>query len=167
MNHITKEAREEYTSTIFNALWDGKRVWDALVDMEENRHILPSKVFNCKNKSSTAGWNELKYELDWNETGLKVVLKGSVRPWMGIWEWLFADAETRCYNKAVRWLDDAADKEQSILFTVYFLAGDTPVTGAERNRELVHKFLDHIKSLQPEVSQKDANFMADVVIKGA
>ncbi len=165
MNDIQKKDREEYTSALFNALWDGKRVWDALVDMEKNRHILPSKVFNCRKRP--AGWNELKYELDWKETGLKVVLKGTTRPWMGIWEWLFADAETRCYNKAVRWLDMASDEEQHLLFTVYFLAGDTPVTGAERNRELVHKFLDHINSLQPEFSQKDANFMADVVIKGA
>ena len=164
MNDIKKKAREDYTNALFDALWDGKRVWDALCEMENKRHILPSKVFNCKNKSATAGWNELKYELDWKETGLKVVVKGSLRPWMGIWEWLFGDAKTRCYNKAVRWLDSASDEEQQFLFTVYFLAGDTPITGAERNRKLVHKFLDHISSLQPEVSQKDANFMADVVI---
>ena len=87
--------------------------------------------------------------------------------WFGIWEFFFGDAKDKCFHKAVKWLDNASDEEQNLLFTVYFLAGDTPVTGAERNRELVHKFLDHIKSLQPEVSQKDANFMADVVIKGA
>ena len=168
MNHITKKAREDYTNALFDALWDGKRVWDALCEMENERHVIPSKVLNCKNKSAWAGWNELKYELDWKETGLKVVVKGSLRPWMGIWDWLFGDAKTRCYNKAVRWLDKASDEEQPILFTVYFLAGDTPITGAERNRELVHKFVEYLDSLQPEVSQKDANFMADVVIqKGA
>ena len=167
MNDIQKKAREDYTSALFDALWDGKRVWDALCEMENERHILPSKVFNCKNKSATAGWNELKYELDWKETGLKVVVKGSVRPIFGIWEFFFGDAKDKCFHKAVKWLDNASDEEQNLLFTVYFLAGDTPVTGAERNRELVHKFLDHINSLQPEVSQKDANFMADVVIKGA
>ena len=167
MNDITKKAHEDYTNALFDALWDGKRVWDALCDMENKRHILPSKVFNCKNKSSTAGWNELKYELDWKETGLKVVVKGSLRPWMGIWDWLFGDAKTRCYNKAVRWLDSASDEEQQFLFTVYFLDKDTPITGAERNHQLVKMLLDYINSLQPEVSQKEANLKADEIIKGA
>lgn len=165
MNHITKKANEDYTNTLFDALWDGKRVWDALCEMENERHVIPSKALNCKNRSS--GWNELKYEFDWKQTGLKVVVKGNLRPLMGIWDWFFGDAKTRCYNKAVRWLDKAADEEQPILFTVYFLDKDTPVQGAERNRELVKRLLTYLNSLEPEVSQKEANLHADEIIKGA
>jgi hypothetical protein len=84
---------------------------------------------------------------------------------MGIWEFFFASAKDKCFNKAVKWLDKASDEEQSIIFTVQFLAGNTPVQGADRNRKLTKKFIDYLNSLQPEVSQKDANFMADVVIQ--
>ena len=162
MNDIQKKAREDYTNAMFDAIWDGKRVWDALCDMENNRHILPSKVLNCRNKS--AGWNEIKYEMDWKDTGLKVVIEGCLRPLMGIWEFFFGDAKDKCFNKAIELLDAASDEKQPIIFTVKFLAGNTPVQGADRNRKLAKKFIDYLNSLQPEVSQKDANFMADVVI---
>ena len=164
MSDIQKKDREDYTKAMFDAIWDGKRVWDALCDMENNRHILPSKVLNCKNKS--AGWNELKYEMDWKDTGLRVVVEGFVRPIMGIWEFFFASAKDKCFNKAVRWLDKASDEEQSIIFTVQFLAGNTPVRGEDRNRKLTKKFIDYLNSLQPVVSQQEANRRADEIIKG-
>lgn len=163
MNDIQKKAREDYTKAMFDAIWDGKRVWDAIVDMEKNRHVNPNAALNCQ--SLPGGWNEIKYEIDWKDTGLKVVIKGFLRPLMGIWEFFFGDAEDKCFNKAVRWLDKASDEEQSIIFTVQFLAGNTPVQGADRNRKLAKKFIDYLNSLQPEVSQKDANYIADVVIQ--
>lgn len=46
MNDIQKKAREDYTSALFNAIWDGKRVWDAFIDMKTNRHIHPNKDAN-------------------------------------------------------------------------------------------------------------------------
>ncbi len=162
MNDIQKKAREDYTKAMFDAIWDGKRVWDAIVDMEENRHIRPSEVLNCQ--SRPCGLNEIKYEMDWKDTGLKVVVNGCLRPLMGIWELFFGDAKDKCFHKAIKWLDKASDEEQSIIFTVKFLAGNMPVQGADRNRKLAKKFIDYLNSLQPEVSQKDANFMADVVI---
>ena len=58
MNDIQKE---DYTKAMFDAIWDGKRVWDAIVDMEANRHIRPSKALNCRSQSG--GWNEIKYEM--------------------------------------------------------------------------------------------------------
>lgn len=162
MNDIQKKAREDYTNAMFDAIWDGKRVWDAIVDMEANRHVHPSAALNCQ--SLPGGWNEIKYEMDWKDTGLKVVVKGCLRPLMGIWEFFFGDAKDKCFNKAIKWLDKASDEEQPIIFTVKFLAGNTPVQGADRNRKLANKFIDYINSLQPDVSQKDANFMADVII---
>lgn len=162
MNDIQKKDREDYTKAMFDAIWDGKRVWDALCDMENNRHILPSKALNCRNKS--AGWNEIKYEMDWKDTGLRVVINGFLRPIMGIWEFFFASAKDKCFNKAVRWLDNASDEEQSIIFTVQFLDGNTPVRGADRNRKLAKKFIDYLNSLQPEVSQQEANQRADEII---
>ena len=163
MNDIQKKAREDYTNAMFDAIWDGKRVWDALCDMENNRHILPSKVLNCRSES--AGWNELKYEMDWKDTGLRVVVNGFLRPLMGIWEFFFASAKDKCFNKAVKWLDKASDKEQSIIFTVQFLDGNMPVQGADRNRKLAKKFIDYLNSLQPEVSQQEANRRADEIIQ--
>ena len=164
MNHITKKAREDYTNAMFDAIWDGKRVWDAIVDMETNRHIQPNKVLNCR--ARPAGWNEIKYEMDWKDAGLKVVVNGFLRPLMGIWEFFFGDAKDKCFNKAVKWLDKASDEEQSIIFTVKFLDGDTPVQGADRNRKLAKKFIDYLNSIQPEVSQEEANLRADEIIKG-
>ena len=164
MNAIQKKAREDYTNAMFDVIWDGKRVWDAIVDMEKNRHIQPDKVLNCR--ALPAGWNEIKYELDWKDTGLRVVVDGCLRPLMGIWEFFFADAKDKCFNKAVKWLDKASDEEQPIIFTVKFLDGNTPVQGADRNRKLAKKFIDYLNSIQPEVSQEEANLRADEIIRG-
>jgi hypothetical protein len=62
MNDVQKKAREDYTNAMFDAIWDGKRVWDAIVDMEKNRHVHPSAALNCQAKP--CGWNEIKYEMD-------------------------------------------------------------------------------------------------------
>ena len=164
MNHITKKAREDYTKAMFDAIWDGKRVWDAIVDMERNRHIQPDKVLNCRGRP--AGWNEIKYEMDWKDAGLRVVVDGCLRPLMGIWEFFFGNAECKCFNKAVKWLDKASDEEQPIIFTVKVLDGDTPVQGADRNRKLAKKFIDYLNSIQPDVSQEEANLRVDEIIKG-
>lgn len=164
MNDIQKKAREDYTKAMFDAIWDGKRVWDAIVDMETKRHIQPDKALNCR--GLPAGWNEIKYEMDWKDAGLRVVVDGCLRPLMGIWEFFFADAKDKCFNKAVKWLDNASDEEQPIIFTVKFLDGDTPVQGAERNRKLAKKFIDYLNSIQPEVSQEEANLRADEIIRG-
>ena len=163
MNHITKKAKEDYTNTMFDAILDGKRVWDAIVDMETNRHIRPSKALNCR--SQPGGWNEIKYEMDWKDTGLRVVVNGFLRPLMDIWEFFFGDAKDKCFNKAVKWLDKASDEKQSIIFTVKFIDGNTPVQGADRNRKLAKKFIDYLNSLQPEVSQQEANRRADEIIQ--
>lgn len=161
MNYIQKKEREDYTNAMFDAIWDGKRVWDAFCDMG-NRHIIPDKVLNCR--SCPAGWNEIKYEMDWKDTGLRVVVDGFLRPLMGIWEFFFADAKDKCFNKAVKRLDKASDEEQPIVFTVKFLDGNTPVQGADRNHKLAEKFIDYLNSLQPEVSQQEANRRADEII---
>lgn len=104
--------------------------------------------------------------MDWGDTGLKVVIDGCVRPIMGIWEFFFGDAEDKCYNKAIKWLDNACDEEQKIIFTVQFLDGNTPVQGEDRNHKLTQKFIDYLNSIQPEVSQQEANRKADEIIKG-
>lgn len=163
MNDIQKKAREDYTNAMFDAIWDGKRVWDAIVDMETNRHIRPSKALNCR--SQPGGWNEIKYEMDWKDTGLRVVVDGFLRPLMGIWEFFFGDAKDKCFNKAVKWLDKASDEKQSIIFTVKFIDGNTPVQGMDRNHKLTEKFIDYLNSLQPEVSQQEANRRADEIIQ--
>ena len=159
---MTKEEKKNYIDTLFNILWDGKRVWDKLIDIEENKHILPDKVLVCRREP--AGWNELKFEMDWKGSGMNVVITANSRPMMGIWEWLFGDSKDRCFNKAVRMLDKASDEEQHLIHNVVFKVKDTPVKGMERNQKLVNKFLEYLDSLAPEVSQKEANLRADEII---
>ena len=164
---MNRKERENYTKDLFDLFWNGKRVWDKLIEIEEVRRIKPSKALNCQGISANRAFGvvDLAYELDWKPQNMKVVVKGVTRPIGGLLMWFFSDEEDRCYNKAVKWLDKASDEEQPLIFTVTYKVGDTPVKGIERNQKLTEMFLAYLDSLQPEVSQEQANEFADKVIQ--
>lgn len=163
MSNVNKIDCDDLTKKIFDEMWNGKRVWDALLNMEEERHISPSKAINCV--SHCGIWGKSKYEMDWKKADLKVVLKTFLRPAFGILDFLFGSAKDKCYHKAIKWLDKACDEEQFLLFTVIFMVGDMPITGGERNKRLVEKFIKYIDSIKPEVTSEDANIVADKVLQ--
>jgi hypothetical protein len=166
-------SKEERTNAIFDRLWAGKRVWDALADMEGNRNVHPEKAINLK-RVSTRGYDgafHLKYTMDWKDAGFKVVLNGECRPWSGwfdmLWDSFFGSQDDKCLVKAVKWLDAACGEEQTVLVNVEFMFEDTPIEGVKRNAKLVELFIKYLNSLEPEVSVTDANFKADEVIRKA
>lgn len=166
---MNKQEKENYTKDLFDLFWDGKRIWDKLVEIKEKRHIKPSKALNCRGIGANCAFGavNLAYELDWKPQNMKVVVKGVSRPIGGLLMWFFSDEKDRCYNKAVKWLDKTSDEEQPMIVTVTYKVGDTPVRGAERNRKLTEMFLSYLDSIQPEVSQDQANAFADKVIREA